>query len=179
MWPKLDVPDTYTPKDGKAKTRYMTNLKVSDDTLKALKAKFTQIAVAEMEREGNDVDEDWRPKMPFHKNKETKEITVVAASGEKYKPAAFDSKNRKLPDALAIGGGSIIALDVTINPYTGFGGGVNLYINCVQVIKLEEKNVGGKSRFEEVDDGFEFDNASEGYPQTERLSKDEEDEIPF
>lgn len=178
MWPKLDVPDTYTPKDGKAKTRYMTNLKVSDDTLKALKAKFTQIAVAEMEREGKDVDEDWRPKMPFHKNKETKEITVVAASGEKYKPAAFDSKNRKLPDDLAIGGGSIIALDVTINPYTGFGGGVNLYINCVQVIKLEEKNVGGKSRFEETE-GYSYEGGGSSKSDDDEKANEDDDEIPF
>lgn len=178
MWPKLDVPDTYTPKDGKAKTRYMTNLKVSDDTLKALKAKFTQIAVAEMEREGKDVDEDWRPKMPFHKNKETKEITVVAASGEKYKPAAFDSKNRKLPDALAIGGGSIIALDVTINPYTGFGGGVNLYINCVQVINLEEKSFGGKSRFEETE-GYSYEGGGSSKSDDDEKANEDDDEIPF
>lgn len=175
MWPHLLVPDRKSFDEGQTfKEQYKTNFRVSDDELKRLKAKFTAIAIKEMEREGKDVDEDWRPKMPFQKNKETKEITIVAAS--KNKPGVFDSKNNPLPADVSIGGGSLGAIDVTINPYTGFGGGVNLYLNLVQVSKLEE-NTQGKPRFEETE-GYTYEGGG-SKDDDEKSSEDLDDEIPF
>ena len=65
-------------------------------------------------------------------------------------PPVFDAKNRKVPAKVIIGGGSTIKLDVTVNPYTGFGGGINLYINSVQLLDLKQRD---DNRFEETE-GF-------------------------
>ena len=64
----------------------------------------------------------------------------------------FDAKNRKVPAKVIIGGGSTIKLDVTVNPYTGFGGGINLYINSVQLLDLKQRDA---NRFEETE-GFTY-----------------------
>lgn len=55
-----------------------------------------------------------------------------------------------MPAKVIIGGGSTIKLDVTVNPYTGFGGGINLYINSVQLLGLKQPD---GNRFEETE-GF-------------------------
>src|SRR6266581_2560346 len=43
-------------------------------------------------------------------------------------------------------------LDDTVNPYTGFGGGINLYINSVQLLDLKQRDA---NRFEETE-GFTY-----------------------
>jgi hypothetical protein len=59
---------------------------------------------------------------------------------------------KKVPAKVIIGGGSTIKLDVTVNPYTGFGGGINLYINSVQLLDLKQRDA---NRFEETE-GFTY-----------------------
>lgn len=186
VWPKLDVPDSYTAPGAKEpKVFYKTNIKVSDEDLKRLKAQFTKVARDFLEAEGEDLDDEWRPKLPFQKDKETKEVTIIATSGAKYKPPLFDSRNRRMPDDVAVGGGSVIKVNVTVNPYPMQGGGVNLYINAIQVLDLKEKaGFNGKSPFDE-EDGFEFDGAdradsgSKGAQQERAGATQDDDEIPF
>jgi len=92
--------------------------------------------------------------LPWKKDKKNGDITLFAFSGEKFKPPVFDAKNRRLPDSVVVGGGSKVRIGVTVNPFDGFGGGVNLYLNAVQVLDLKQSEA-GKSTFEEAE-GFAY-----------------------
>lgn len=170
MWPKLDKPDTFMPKKGEPKVRYMVNVAFEPDDLAWMKKE-----IAKAEKTLGVVN----PKnSPFKVNKKDNSETLVATSGADYKPAIFDAKNRRLPDGVVVGGGSKIRLDVTVNAYDGFGGGVNLYINSVQVLDLKEPTW-GVSRFEAAE-GFEYSGEDESSSAASAGEKKElDDEIPF
>ena len=55
-----------------------------------------------------------------------------------YRPKVFDMNGRFIPDEVQVGNDSKIKVAYTENVYDGFGGGVNLYLNAVQVIELVE-----------------------------------------
>jgi hypothetical protein len=158
VWPKLNEVDVYQPTDkkgrpnGAEKRRYLTRIRFEDEDLAKVQAFLKQKAKELLP----DVD---NPKLPIKKDKKDGSLTLEATSGEKYRPAIFDAKNNKLPATVIVGGGSKIRLSVTVNAYEGFGGGINLYLNSVQVIELVEGG-NGKSEFEETD-GFEFDGEDE------------------
>lgn len=165
VYPKLNTVDVYQPVDkkgrpsGAEKRRYITRLALEQADLAKVQAFLKQKAKELLP----DIDE---PKLPIKKNKKDGSLTLEATSGEKYRPAVFDAKNNKIPPSVIIGGGSKIRLDVSINGYDGFGGGINLYINAVQVLELVE---GGqsKSSFEEAE-GFVVDpEVVEGFGATE------------
>jgi hypothetical protein len=59
-------------------------------------------------------------------------------TGEKFKPALFDRYGLPLPEGTMIGNGSKVRVNYSPNAYDGFGGGVNLYLNAVQVLDLVE-----------------------------------------
>jgi hypothetical protein len=167
VWPKLDEPDVYTPKKGPQKIRYVTDAKAenADDMLKIVE--FIKGKAREL------LPDVKKPKLPFkketEKNKdgervETGAILLTASSGVKYRPPLFDAKNTKLPDGVALGGGSKIRLNLSINAYeiSAENSGINLYINAVQVLDLVEKGT-GKSPFEE-DEGFTFEEGDSASP---------------
>jgi hypothetical protein len=79
----------------------------------------------------------------------------------------FDAKNSKVPAKVIIGGGSTIKLDVTVNPYTAFGGGINLYINAVQLLDLKRHD---GNRFEETE-GFTCGGDDEDEPDDSSTSR--------
>lgn len=166
VFPKLNVVDVYQPVDkkgrpsGAQKRQYITYVRYEPEVLAKVKETIRKAALDL----GVDADEIDNIKMPFKKIKKgkdskEKEEVLKATSGEKFRPAGFDGKNNKLPGGVIIGGGSVIRLDVTPNFYEGFGGGVNLYMNMYQVLKLVE---GGetKSSFEETE-GFVYDGDEE------------------
>lgn len=167
VYPHLDVPDAFTdPETGKTGVpKYSVKIKPSDADLKAFKA--------EMEKQAAELLPDCdRPGLPFHKNKTTKEITVKMASGAERKPPLFDAKNNKLPDGVVVGGGSLLNVRVALNAYEGFGGGINLYIDAVQVLELREDTF-GKSPFE-VTEGYAYEgNQSGSGDEADEGSKDE------
>jgi hypothetical protein len=147
VWPKLDQVDVYQPTDkkgrpsGAAKRRFITRVKYNDEDRRKVDD-FLKQCLKNFNLEDG--------KLPWKKDKKTGELTLEATSGEKYRPPVFDAKNRKVPAKVIIGGGSTIKLDVTVNPYTGFGGGINLYINSVQLLDLKQHD---GNRFEETE-GF-------------------------
>ena len=172
VWPKLDKVDVFTPKKGAPKIRYTLNIKWDDKTL----AKVQKDIDALIKEHKMDVGDN--ENSPFKTDKEGG-VTLFAFSGKDKKPPVFDAKNRRLPDSVIVGGGSKIRADLTLNPYDGFGGGMSFYINAVQVLELVEKQYGPK--FEEVEDGFEYE-GSEDAP-AESFGSDKasimDDEIPF
>jgi hypothetical protein len=176
VWPKLDVVDVYKPKKGPEKRRYVTDAKAAPGAEKSFEKMRAMIA-AYAKKHLPDIDED-DIKLPFksEKDKDKKEtgtLLITASSGEKYKPPMFDAKNKRLPEGLALGGGSRIKLDLTLNVYemSDTNSGVNLYINAVQVLDFVEKGV-GKSNFEESE-GFTFDDKDAGSFNTSRTVDDD------
>jgi hypothetical protein len=147
VWPKLDEVDVYQPTDkkgrprGAAKQRFITRVKYNDEDRREVDD-FLKQCLKNFNLEDG--------KLPWKKDRKTGELTLQATSGEKSRPPVFDAKNRKVPAKIIIGGGSTIKLDVTVNPYTGFGGGINLYINSVQLLDLKQHD---GNRFEETE-GF-------------------------
>lgn len=59
-------------------------------------------------------------------------------TGEKYKPNMFDRYGQPMAEAARVGNGSKVRVAFVPNEYTSFGGGVNFYLNAVQVVDLVE-----------------------------------------
>ena len=88
----------------------------------------------------------------------------------KYQPKVFDAKTQPINrDSNIIGNGSEVKVAYTTKPYSDNGGGLSLYLQAVQVIKLiEYVPDGGNFGFDETD----------GYSQTESFEKLFEDAKP-
>jgi hypothetical protein len=147
VWPKLDQVDVYQPTDRKGRPtgverrRFVTRVKYNDEDHRKVDDFLKQCLIDFDLEDGN---------LPWKKDRKTGELTLQATSDENHRPPVFDARNRKVPGKIIIGGGSTIKLDVTVNPYTGFGGGINLYINSVQLLDLKQRDA---NRFEQTE-GF-------------------------
>jgi hypothetical protein len=53
-------------------------------------------------------------------------------------PRGYDSKGTPLPEGVWPGKGSVVRVAYVPNEYPGFGGGINLYLQAVQVIEMVE-----------------------------------------
>ena len=190
VWPKLDKPDVYQPKKGDPKIRYTCNMSFDEAVMERVKADIWNL----IQEHQMDIGEN--KNSPFKTDKKGNE-TLFAFTGKDHKPLIVDSRNKKLPDSVVVGGGSTIRLDITINPFDGFGGGVNFYINAVQVLNLVEKGAFGEARFEQAEGGFQYEESEDkqegNFPQEQaetgapktwgkpqpQSRKDLDDEIPF
>ena len=147
VWPKLDQVDVYQPTDkkgrpsGAEKRRFITRVKYNDQDHRKVDD-FLKQCLKDFDLEDG--------KLPWKKDKKTGGLTLEATSD--HRPPVFDATNRKVPAKVIIGAGSTIKLDVTVNPYTGFGGGINLYINSVQLLDLKQRDA---NRFEKTE-GFTY-----------------------
>lgn len=159
VYPKLNEVDVYQPVDkkgrpnGAVKRRYITRFKFDSPEDLAKVQAFLTAKAKEL------LPDNETAKIPLKKDKKTGELYLEATSGEKYRPAVFDAKNNKLPVSVIIGGGTKARMDLSINVYEGFGGGINLYINSTQVIALVEGGL-SKSNFDAVD-GFTYEGDGE------------------
>jgi hypothetical protein len=162
VFPKLNKPD-----DFKGKRSYKARIKFDDETHRKVDAWLKKAA-----RDLGHPD----TKLPWYKDKKTGELTLKVSSGEKYPPALLDAKGKEIPRAkVEVGGGTIAKVDVNASYYDGFGGGINLYMNFVQIIELTKRgfNVQEEEGFSYEDDGEEGDTSA---PET---STDLDDDIPF
>jgi hypothetical protein len=152
VYPKLDTPDVY--KDGDT-PRYVINVDFGDE-LPAVKSEIEKL-IKEAGFKGK--------KRPY---KDIKGVECLVAKTTRKQPL-FDAQNQKLPENIVIGGGSKVKIAIALNSYEG---GVNAYLNAVQVISLVEKGSGRDSPFAATD-GFQYfgpdDDEPEagGFPQTE------------
>ena len=144
VWPKLDQVDVYQPTDkkgrprGAQKRRFITGVKYNDEDHRKVNDFLKQCLKYFDLKDG---------KLPWRKHK-TGGLSLEATSDDR--PPVFDAKNHRVPAKVIIGSGSTIKLDVTVNPYTSFGGGINLYINAVQLLDLKQRDA---NRFKETE-GF-------------------------
>jgi hypothetical protein len=153
VFPKLDRVDVYqptNPKTGKPtgpeKRTWNTRIKFNDADHREVDTWLKKLA----KEAGLRSVQYW----PWKQDKKTGEISLMVSSGEEYKPGLYDAKNKPLPEGTVIGGGSQIRANVSPFVYDTFGGGVKLYLNAVQVVKLERGGGNGVSPFEEAE-GYE------------------------
>jgi hypothetical protein len=97
-------------------------------------------------------------KVPFKREENSDLVCVKFKSG--YPPTVVDSAKQPVPPTTRIGNGSAVKVAFTVNHYKGFGGGVNLYLQGVQLISLTEF---------QRDIGF---NEEEGYKAEESSQND-------
>ena len=161
-FPKISKPDT---KGQFADGKFKTDAVPQDEADLAVIEKALKDAAAHFWPKETEVS---LPVMDFFANKDDKAAKKVESRGirlkSKYKPAVFDSKKKKLPDSVSIGGGSVIRIAAAIFPWskkTKFKGqeveefGISLRLGDVQVRKLVE--------FQAQGDGSSFDEDAEGF----------------
>jgi hypothetical protein len=161
--------------NGAEKRRFLTGIQFDDENHRKVDA-YLNKQLKEMGLEGG--------KLPWKKNKKDGTLSLQMTSGEDYPPPFFDASGNEVPRAkVKIGGGSVLKVDVTVNGYEGFGGGINLYINSVQIIELKQRSA---NRFEAEEGGFVFaedhtaDSDDDGEDTTpSKQSHDMDDDIPF
>lgn len=69
---------------------------------------------------------------------ETGRKFFTAKTGEQFKPRVFDRQGQPMPPEVIVGNGSKVRVSYIENVYDGFGGGINFYLNAVQVMELVE-----------------------------------------
>lgn len=177
-YPRLTVPDTHYDPSGK----YKVDL-ILDQGLPEVKAflaglendknaYFAELAKRDRRKAGiaMTAKAPFSPEVSPLTGQETGMVIVKFKSS--YKPALFDAKRQPITDdKIMIGNGSIIRVAFTKNFYEGFGGGMNLYLKQVQIIKLEEPLHGEDAAFGE-EDGYEY-----GQPPQENNALG--DDIPY
>ena len=173
-YPKINKADT---KGKYADGKFKTDGLLDDDTYKVVE-KTLKDAAAKLWPDV-DVDEVSLPLKTFYKNAEAKAKGEADGQGftlkSQYKPAAFDSKKKKLGDTVVIGGGSVIRVASAIFPWSKASKmkvvkngktsieevteyGIGLRLGDVQVKELVQFSGGGDgSAFDDVEDGFEYD----------------------
>lgn len=173
VWPKLDKPDQYiNPKNPKksGKPRYTINVVFTPEDLAKVQEDLTKLS------EGMDKGDNEH--QPWKEDKEGR-VTLFAQSGVKFKPPLFDAELNKLPPDFVLRGGSKVRLDVSVVGFDGFGGGVTLYLNAVQVIEPAEEYKPGFGATE----GFKYEKSEEADGAGEAggfaAADEDDDSIPF
>jgi hypothetical protein len=68
----------------------------------------------------------------------TGRFVVTFKTSAKFKPGVFDRYGDPIPENVMIGNGSIVRVSYIENAYSAFGGGINFYLNAIQVADLVE-----------------------------------------
>jgi len=174
VYPKFETPDVYVdPKTKVAgKPCYKTDAKAHPDHAAGI-AEAQAFVMAELVKLFPDMDQKTRRRTlpngdtktvhwPFKTDKDGAEtLTAKTArttkAGELMRVSMFDAKNQKLPDGVYPSGGTVARLKLTLNAMPN-DGGINYYIDQLQVLKLEESSF-GKSAFEPTE-GYAYDGPS-------------------
>lgn len=93
---------------------------------------------------------------------------VTFKTSEKFKPGVFDKYGQPMENVL-VGNESKVRVAYLANEYKEFGGGINFYLNAVQVLDLVEVKPQSASAY-----GFEVEAAPAG-----KAPSPSEDDLPF
>lgn len=193
VYAKLETPDVYVdPKTKVAgKPAYKTDAKDLPEGPSAI-AELQAFVLAELVKLFPDMDPKTRRRTlpngdtktvhwPFKTDKDG--VTTLTAKTARTNKAGvlmrvplFGANNKQLPDNVYPSGGSIARLDLTLNAMPN-DGGINFYINAIQVLKLVESSF-GKSNFEPTE-GYVYEPTEEAEEPTGGFSTDEEDATKF
>lgn len=174
VYPKFETPDVYVDPITKKAGAPAYKSDAKDIPNGAAIAKAQAFVLKELVKMFPDMDPTTRRRTlpngdtktvywPFKKDKDGNE-TLTAKTGRTYQKDSldsdpqphhkkgelmrvpmFDAANAKMPVTTYPGGGTIARLDLTLNAMPN-DGGINFYINALQVLKLEESSF-GKSNF--------------------------------
>lgn len=123
----------------------------------ALKAKWDALPVQTDKRTGEQVKKVVLFKRQLDDNDQpTGKVTVTFKTSAKFAPGVFDAYGRPIPPDKQIGNGSLVRVNYSPSAYEGFGGGLTLYLNAVQVVKLIERAPASATAY-----GFEVQSAPE------------------
>lgn len=191
LYPWLTTPDKQFNPEGDYKVELKLDPndpeveKFIDGLADDVKAYFTEAAKKDKSKAGLAKT----ARVPVHADverdtgQETGLVVVKFKSG--FKPGLFDSMGSPIVDDIKVGSGSIIRVAFTKNFYDAFGGGMNLYLQQVQIIKFVEYNARGVSAFDAVEGGYQADQPepAEGFggdsnPDAEKVEV-EKDDLPF
>jgi hypothetical protein len=193
VYPKFETPDIFVnPKTKKAGApKYKTDAKDLPENSNAIE-KAKAFVLKEMIKLFPEMNPETRkvtdPKSgdtttvywPFKEDKDGV-WTLTASTGRTNKAGQlmrvpmFGANNKQLPEGIYPSGGTIVRLDLTLNAMPN-DGGINFYINAVQVLKLQESSF-GKSNFEPTE-GYVYEPEEEAEP-TGGFSNDEADATKF
>ncbi len=140
-YPKVSQPDT---KGAYADGKFKTDIVFSDDDFAIVEKAVTEAAAKLLPAAQN-------PQLPlFTEWEEGKGIRLKC----EYRPAVFDAKNRRLPEDVLVGGGTIARIAATIFAYgIGRNTGIGIRLGKVQVKELVECQGDDASPFDETE-GF-------------------------
>lgn len=184
VWPKLNEVDVYQPLDkkgkpnGAEKRRFITRLEFNDEDHRKVDAYLKKVL---KDHDMEDGKLPWRDEKKDGKKTGKKHLEMT--SGEKYPPPFIDSRGNEIPRSkVKVGGGSVLKVDVTVNVYTGLGGGINLYMNDVMIVELKQRE---RNKMAAEEGGFVYDGDADddnedddGAPEAPS-STDLDDDIPF
>lgn len=71
-------------------------------------------------------------------DKPTGRLYATFKTGADFRPGVFDKFKRVIPETVLIGNGSKVRVNYSPNVFEGFGGGINFYLNAIQVMDLVE-----------------------------------------
>lgn len=118
-------------------------------------------------------------KLPFkfetdENDQKTGRIYASYRTGEKFRPSMFDKYGKKMEENVLLGNGTKVRVNFGLNEYSGFGGGINFYLNAVQVIDLIEYQSRDAKGY-----GFEAEPEPVAAAGGAALPPQAEDDLPF
>ncbi len=168
MYPFLTKPSTKFDKDGVYKVTLLFDPKVEVE--KAFLAQLRgQLTEAEKTlKNKNAAQVPWRKHLRLEDKSETGLFEVTFKSN--FPPRLFDAVGNKITGELNVGNDSIVIVAYKYAPYEGFGGGIALYLQAVQIHELVEW-LGGTAEdygFTKQEDGWnvekKFEQAADDAP---------------
>jgi hypothetical protein len=93
----------------------------------------------QLDKDGDKIKKQSPIKREMDENDQpTGRFYVTFKTSDKFKPGVFDKFGHPIPETVLIGNGSKVRVSYIENIYPKFGGGINFYLNAVQVIELVE-----------------------------------------
>lgn len=145
-WAWLSKPKQFTDDRGKPKGEPKYQIDVCFDPTnpdwKAVAADLQKLINAiptQFDKDGQPMKKQALFKKELDENDQpTGRFYITFKTGTKFHPAVFDNYGQPIPETVMIGNESRVRISYTPAGYTAFGGGVNLYLNAVQVVELVE-----------------------------------------
>jgi hypothetical protein len=122
------------------------------------------------DKEGEKIKKQKPLKRELDENdKPTGRLYATFKTGAEYRPGVFDKYKQVIPETVLIGNGSKVRVNYSPSTFEGFGGGINFYLNAVQVMELVEYSSKNAEAY-----GFDGEKAPQGAGKAP-----EDDNIPF
>lgn len=142
-WAHIHTPKT--PFDGKGNPKYQIDVvfEVTDESWKKWAKDLSDKVRALPEQIDKKTGETYKKQQPIKReldanDEPTGRYYATFKTSDKFKPGIFDKCGKPIPPEILIGNGSRVRVAYTENIYEAFGGGINLYLNAVQVVELIE-----------------------------------------